>query len=484
MTENTDLKVIIGLEIHVQLTNLKTKMFCSCSSDYRGLEPNTVTCPVCMALPGTLPVLNKRAVEFAILLGLALKSAIQENTFFFRKNYFYPDMAKNFQISQYDKAGGVPIAVGGELTFSVDNKKKKINFTRLHMEEDPGRLTYEGSISSSPYALVDYNRHGSTLIECVTEPELESPEEARAFLKKLRSIVEHLGIANLSLDGSMRVDANISYEGHSRVEIKNISSLKEVERALKYEMMRQKQKIKAGTKITRETRHWDEVRRVTISLRTKETEMDYRYFPEPDLVPIHIDKKMLEDIRSKLPELPDARVLRFQEEYKIPIYDSEVLVGSKAFADFFEACVGLYEDPKIISNWLMGDVSRRLNEKNIEIEESKLTPAILVEMIKMIDDGKITGKIAKTLIKDMLDGKNPSKLVKAKKVKRISDKTTIKEIIEKVFTEQKKAVQDVKEGTNPRSFEFLVGQVMRKTRGQADPEVTRTLITKKLEEDA
>ncbi|MHA1791036.1 MAG: Asp-tRNA(Asn)/Glu-tRNA(Gln) amidotransferase subunit GatB [Promethearchaeota archaeon] len=480
MTSDDELKVIIGLEVHIQLTKLKTKLFCGCTSDYRGKAPNTTTCEVCLALPGTLPVLNERAIDFAILLGLALESEIQENTFFFRKNYYYPDMAKNFQISQYDKAGGVPICIGGKLNLMFGKKKKVIRFSRLHLEEDPGRLTYEGSIASSPYTLVDYNRHGCALVEAVTEPDLESPEEARFFLKKLRSIVEHLGIADLSLDGSMRCDANISIKGNPRVEIKNISSAKEVERALKFEIMRQKQKIKAGASITMETRHWDEVRRVTLSLRTKETEKDYRYFPEPDLVPIHISREHVDDVRKKLPELPDARMKRFITQYKIPEYDAGVLVSSKAMADFFEETIKLHDNPKIIANWLMSDVSRRLNELNADINETKLEPAAIAEMLTLIDNGKISGKIAKKWIKDLINGVS-TKLLLKKYGSKISDENVLLPIVEKIVSANPKIIKEVLEGKNPRVFEFLVGQVMKETKGQADPEITRNLLRKKLE---
>jgi len=477
MVTDEEFEVVIGLEVHVQLTKLRTKMFCSCSSDYRGKDPNTVTCAVCLGLPGTLPVLNKRAIEFAMLLGLALKSEIQEHMFFFRKNYYYPDMTKNFQISQYDKAGGVPICVGGELTFNLGNEKKTVHFRRVHLEEDPGRLQYDGSISTSPFVYVDYNRNGSTLVECVTEPELKSPEEARVFLKKLRSIIEHLGIADLSLEGSMRCDANISYKGHSRVEVKNISSMKEIERALNFEMMRQKQKIKSGQDIVQETRHWDEVRRVTISLRTKETEKDYRYFPEPDLVPITISPAEIQRVEGILPELPDARVQRFITQYGIPAYDAEVLVDSKAMADFYEATVQLYDDSKDVSNWLMGDVSRRLNEDNLDISETKLTPEALVQMLQMIKEGEITGKIGKGLVNaGMLDGQMPADIAKAQDVKRIDDEDLLQQVCNDVFAENTSVVEDIKSGKNPRAFEFLVGQVMKKTKGQADPEIARKCI--------
>ncbi|MHA1684339.1 MAG: Asp-tRNA(Asn)/Glu-tRNA(Gln) amidotransferase subunit GatB [Promethearchaeota archaeon] len=474
-----DLEVMIGLEVHIQLTGLKTKLFCGCTSDYRGKEPNTTTCEVCLALPGTLPVLNEGAVRSAILLGLALESEIQENTFFFRKNYFYPDMAKNFQITQYDKAGGVPICVGGTLTFMMDNVKRAIHFSRLHLEEDPGRLSYIGSIGTSPYALVDYNRHGCTLVEAVTEPELKSPAEARAFLNKLRSIVEHLGIADLSLDGSMRCDANISFKGHDRVEVKNISSAKEVERALKYEMMRQAQKIRANQEIVMETRHWDEVRRVTMSLRTKETEKDYRYFPEPDLVPIHITQNLIDDVKKTLPELPDARMKRFKKDYNLPEYDAGVLVISKAMADFYEETLSLFNEPKLVANWLMGDIQRRLNEISVGIGETKLTPRALADMINLIKEGTISGKIAKKWVKGILEGDTIKKLLK-RFGSKITNPEELQPVIDKVFKENESVVKEVIEGKNPRTFEFLVGQIMKATRGQADPEKTRQLINEKL----
>ncbi|MBD3187114.1 Asp-tRNA(Asn)/Glu-tRNA(Gln) amidotransferase subunit GatB [Candidatus Bathyarchaeota archaeon] len=479
MVNQGELEVIIGLEVHIQLTKLRTKLFCGCTSNYRGKPPNTTTCEVCLALPGTLPVLNKSAVDYAILLGLALDSKVQGETFFFRKNYFYPDMAKNFQITQYDKAGGVPICVGGELLFSTKTGERKIRFSRLHLEEDPGRLSYDGSIVSSPHALVDYNRHGCTLIEAVTEPDMRSPEEARAFLKKLRSIVEHLGIADLSLDGSMRCDANISFKGYQRVEIKNISSVKEVERALKFEMMRQKQKIKAGGKIVMETRHWDETRRVTMSLRTKETEKDYRYFPEPDLVPLKIGKEYIEEIRDSLPELPDARRTRFVEEYGIPEYDATVIVSSKAMADFFEETCKIHHDPKNVSNWLMGDISRRLNELNVDIEETKLDANVLAGMLDLIKEGTISGKIAKKWIKGLLNGESVTSLLK-KFGSKITDEAELLPIITDVIAQHPDTVQEVIDGDNPRTIEFLIGQVMRKTKGQADPEITRTLMEEEI----
>ena len=282
--------VIIGLEVHIQLTNLKTKLFCSCNADYRGAEPNSHNCPICLGLPGSLPVINERAIEFATRLALALDSKINDSMFFFRKNYFYVDLPKGFQISQYNKAGGRAFADRGNITVKINGNKKEIRLNRIHLEEDPARLVHKGSIATSPYTLVDYNRSGVCLIEIVSEPVIRSPEEAREFLKQLRSIVQYTRISNLDLTGAARVDANISIKGHERSEVKNISSFKEVERALKWEIQRQRNLLKRGKKLTQETRHWDDKRRITISLRMKEFEEDYRYFPEQDLVPITIDK--------------------------------------------------------------------------------------------------------------------------------------------------------------------------------------------------
>ena len=328
--------VIIGLEVHIQLTNLKTKLFCSCNNDYRGQDPNTHTCPICLGLPGALPAVNKDAIEFATRLALALGCAINDSTYFFRKNYFYPDMSKNYQISQYNKAGGRAFADGGKITIKLNNKKKDLQLNRIHLEEDPARLVHKGSIATSPYTLVDYNRSGVTLIEVVSDPVMKSPEEAREYLRQLKSIVQYTGISDLDLEGSCRVDANISIKGHARSEVKNINSFREVERALKWEIQRQKNLLKRGKELIQETRHWDDKRRITISLRTKEFEKDYRYFPEQDLPPFEIDQKFIEEIKNKLPEMPKARSNRFQKEYGLAEFDAEILVLDKDIADFYE----------------------------------------------------------------------------------------------------------------------------------------------------
>jgi aspartyl-tRNA(Asn)/glutamyl-tRNA(Gln) amidotransferase subunit B len=439
-----------------------------------------VVCPVCLGIPGALPVLNERAVDCAVMAALALNCKVSKRMFFFRKNYFYPDMPKNFQISQYDRAGGVPLAVNGYLHIQVDGKRKEIRISRVHLEEDPGKLVHLGTIDESPYTLVDYNRAGMALLEIVTEPDLNSPREARIFLQRLRSILEHLGVFDGSLEGAMRCDANISLAGGTRVEIKNISSFKEVERALSFEIIRQRDMLKKGLGVKRETRHWDETRRITITLRTKEEEQDYRYFPEPDLVPIVIAEDFVKEIGAKMPELPESRIERFVETYGLPRYDAEVLVSSKALADFFEECVKLHNKPKEISNWMMSDLLRYLYENDLELHESKITPKHLVEMIKLIEDGVISGKIGKRILPEMvLMGQHPNKIVKEEELIKIDSREKLEEIADKVFAENQKAVEDAL--TDEKAAHFLVGQLMKETMGKADPQLANRIIREKLE---
>ncbi len=475
----TEGAVRIGLEVHTQLTSLKSKLFCGCSSDYRGKEPNSMVCPVCLGLPGSLPVLNAKAVEYAVMAALALDCKVSERMFFFRKNYYYPDLPKNFQITQYDRAGGVPLAVGGHLYIEDQKKRKKINISRVHLEEDPGRLVHIGPIDQSLYTLVDYNRSGITLLETVTDPDMDSPREARIFLQKLRSVLEHLGIFDGSLEGAMRCDANISLTGGTRVEVKNISSFKEVERALGFEISRQKGLVERGGVVKRETRHWDETRRITVSLRSKEEEQEYRYFPEPDLTPIELTEDFIEKIRAGMPELPDDRMKRFVAAYGLPRYDAEVLVGSKALADFFEECVQLYNKPKDISNWMMSDLLRYLYENDLELHESKISPAKLVEMIRLIDKGLISGKLAKTLLpKVIVTGKAPSEIVEEERMFKISDSNYLQEVVDKIFAENPKAVQDAL--TDEKAVHFLIGQLMKATHGKADPSLAGRIVNETL----
>jgi aspartyl-tRNA(Asn)/glutamyl-tRNA(Gln) amidotransferase subunit B len=439
--------IIIGLEVHIQLTNLKTKLFCSCSTDYRGEEQNTHVCPICLGLPGSLPVVNKMAIEFATRLALALDCKINNEMYFFRKNYFYPDMSKNFQITMYNKAGGKAFGDGGKIIIKLDGKKKDIMLDRIHLEEDPARLVHKGSIATSPYTLVDYNRSGVTLIEIVSDPVMNSPEEAREYLRQLKSIVQYTGIADLDFEGSCRVDANISIKGHARSEVKNINGFKEVERALKWEIQRQKNLLKRGKELFQETRHWDDKRRVTIGLRKKEFEKDYRYFPEQDLVPIRIDQKFISRVKKELPEMPNDRMKRFQNEYKL------------------SDC-----------NWLMGEISRWLNDNNKSIKETQLTPKILIDLIKNINNGKITGKIAKTYVDVMMKGTEIIEIMKKSGKKRISDKDKITKVVKEVLEENYKIVEDYKK--NPKALQALIGKCMQKTKGQLDPKITKDIMLK------
>ncbi|MFX0187004.1 MAG: Asp-tRNA(Asn)/Glu-tRNA(Gln) amidotransferase subunit GatB [Candidatus Hodarchaeota archaeon] len=471
--------IIIGLETHIQITNLKTKLFCSCNSDYRGARPNTHTCPICLGLPGSLPVVNKRAIEFATRLALALGCDINESFWFFRKNYFYPDMSKNYQISQFHKAGGSAFADGGKITIKLDGKKKDLKLNRIHLEEDPARLVHKGSIATSPFTLVDYNRSGVTLIEIVSDPVMKSPEEAREYLRQLKSIVQYTGISDLDLEGSCRVDANISIKGHARSEVKNINSFKEVERALKWEIQRQKNLLKRGKELIQETRHWDDKRRITIGLRTKEFEKDYRYFPEQDLPPFEIDKKFIKEIKDKLPEMPKARSIRFQKEYGLSEFDAEILVIDKDIADFYEEGVKSQksfqlDDYKQFCNWLKGDISRWLNFNKKHIRETKLKPKQVIDLINFIKQGKITGKIAKSYINEMMKGTSISEIMKKTGKKRIADEEKIISIVRDVIKENKSIVEDLKK--NPKALEALIGKCMQKTRGQLDPEKTREII--------
>ena len=478
--------VIIGLEVHIQLTYLKTKLFCGCNADYRGAEPNTFNCPICLGLPGSLPTINKKAIEFATRLALALDCKINDSTYFFRKNYFYVDLPKGFQISQYNKAGGKAFADGGKITVKKNGIKKDIELNRIHLEEDPARLVHKGSIATSPYTLVDYNRSGVCLIEIVTEPVIGSPEEAREYLKQLKSIVQYTGISDLDLTGAARVDANISIKGHKRSEVKNINSFKEVERALKWEIQRQRNLLKRGKELTQETRHWDDKRRITISLRTKEFEEDYRYFPEQDLVPIIITNEFIQEVKDELPEMPSERSIRLGRDYNLSEFDSDNLVLDKEIADFYED--GVNSDPsfgsqefKQFCNWLINDVFRYLNEQNKTLEDTKLQPKQIADLINHIREGKITTKIAKSFMDEIMKGISISKIIDTKGKKRISNEDIIEKKCEEVIKENPRIVQDL--STNPKAIEALIGKVMGKTKGQVDPGITRRIMNKLLKKE-
>ncbi|UXD21251.1 glutamyl-tRNA amidotransferase subunit B [Ignicoccus pacificus DSM 13166] len=468
----------IGLEVHVQLTALKTKLFCSCPSDYRDKPPNTNVCPVCLGMPGALPLLNERAIDMAISLCLALNGKVSEKVVFARKHYFYPDLPKGFQISQYTALGSSPVCIGGQVKINVDGKDKVIRIRRIQIEEDPGRLVWPQGFSSK-YVLVDYNRSGIALMEIVTEPDMSSPKEARAFLEKLRSILEHLGICDCSLEGSMRADANVSVPGGERVEVKNIGSPKDVEKALTFEIVRQSTIIKQGGKVARETRHWDAGKRVTIASRSKEEEADYRYMPEPNIPPTLISPERVQRIRESLPELPDERARRFVREYGLSEYLAKVLTSSKALADTFEEVARAVGDYQRVANFLVVEYLRRVKEFNLELGEG-LKAEHLKELFQLIDSGKITLNQAKEVVfpEMLLSGKPPSEIAKEKGLFVVRDEEKLREVIREVMEKNPKAVEDAKK--SKKAINFLVGQVMKATRGKADPKLVRKLIEEML----
>jgi aspartyl-tRNA(Asn)/glutamyl-tRNA(Gln) amidotransferase subunit B len=475
---------VIGLEIHVQLST-KTKAFCSCPADVFELPPNTAICPVCTGQPGALPVPNEEMIRFAVKTALALNCKIHKYSRFDRKNYFYPDLPKGYQISQYF----YPIATEGFLEIDGDEGRKKVRIRRLHLEEDAGKLVHEGdSITRASYSLVDMNRCGVPLIEIVTEPDISSPREARVFMEKLRSIVRYLGVSTGDMEkGALRCDANISVvdtetgRQSNRVEVKNMNSFRFVEKALEYEFERIVKAMERGEDVERETRGWDMTTKTTVSMRGKEEESDYRYFPEPDIPPVVLSDEYLEEVKKELPELPDEKAERFMREYDLPEYDAKVLTSSKELAEFFEECVKVVNRPKDLSNWIMTEVLRELNERNIEITESKLTPQHFADLFKLMDEGKISIKIAKEIFPEVFEtGKMPSQIVEEKGLVQISDEKLIEELVKKAMEQNPKAVQDYKSGKK-KAAGFFVGYVMRETKGKANPELTNRIIQKLLE---
>lgn len=475
MSEKTK-NVKIGLEVHCQLTSLNTKLFCNSPSDYRNKTPNTNICPVCIGTPGSLPVLNRKALQYATMVSLALKFKIPEKMFFFRKNYFYPDMSKNFQITQYDRAGGVPFAINGYI--NLDNGKK-IRIGRMQLEEDPAKLHYEGTIITSKETLVDYNRAGIALIEIVTEPDIETPAEAREFLNKLTSILEHLKVSDLALDGSVRCDANISHKGGKRVEVKNISSFKEVERALKFEMTRQTNLSSKGIIINQETRHWDDIRRITISLRLKADEQDYRYFPEADLVPVTLTKSYIEKIKKEMPELPLEREKRFQKQYNHSNEISQVLVKDKFLADYSEESSKLSKDSREVGILLAVYLPPFLNETGKDLKSLNVTPKHFAELADMVYTSEVSRRSSKTIFIEMLQtGRKPIDIVKEKGLGSISDTKFIENIVEEIFKENPQAVNDAIK--DAKTINFLLGKLMQKSQGRIDPKIATELIKKRL----
>jgi len=486
-------ETIIGLEVHVQLLT-KSKMFCRCSADYASAPPNTHVCPVCLGMPGVLPTINKRAIEYAIMTALALNCTIPEHTRFDRKNYPYPDLMKGYQISQYDN----PLSRNGWLTIEVDGKSKRIGITRVHQEEDVAKLFHRIDPDGETYSLVDVNRSGVPLMEVVSEPDMRSPEEAREYLMKLRSILQYLGVSTGNMEeGSFRCDANVSIRPVGttkfmpKVEVKNMNSFRAVFRALAYEVERQKKVAEEGRRLVQETRGWVEEKGATVSQRSKEYAHDYRYFPEPDLPPMEFSRALVDEIRSRLPELPDAIRDRFMSQYNLSGYDANLLTVSRAMADYFEACLkllpagtGADKKAKTVANWLLGEFTRLLNATNIEIKDAKVEPRHLVEMLDLIDKGTLSTKMAKEVFEDMFhSGKKASLVVQEKGLAQISTTTELETVVGRVIAANSQAVADYKQGKET-ALKFLVGQVMKATKGQANPQMVNELLRRMLAKDS
>lgn len=476
-------EAVIGLEVHTELQT-KTKIFCSCRTSF-GADPNTNVCPVCLGLPGVLPVLNKKVLEYAVRAGLALNCEISRFSKFDRKNYYYPDLPKNFQTSQFD----LPICEHGYLDVEVEGEKRRIRITRAHMEEDAGKLVHHGtSITDSDYSLVDYNRTGTPLLEIVSEPDMRSAKEAVAYMEKMRAILQYVGISDCRMEeGSLRCDANVSVrpvgqkELGTKTEIKNINSFKGVERAIEYEAMRQAELLEDGGKVVQETRTWDEKEGVTKSMRTKEEANDYRYFPEPDLVPFTVSDEYIENIRKSLPELPDARKERYMKEFGLSSENAVFMTNDKATADYFEAAVDAGADPKACVNWLMGEFASQLSTDGIEIAKAPVSAENLAALLKLISKGTISGKIAKKVFATMWkEGGNPEEIVKAQGLVQISDTAELSKLVDEVVGKNPKAVEDFKAGKK-KAVGALVGQIMKATKGKANPRVINELLNKKLQ---
>ena len=488
-------ETVIGLEVHVQLLT-QSKMFCSCRADYQTAAVNSRVCPVCLGLPGTLPVINRKAVEYTIMTGLALNCRIPSYSKFDRKNYPYPDLMKGYQISQYD----LPLAVDGHLDIEVDGHTSPIAIERVHLEEDVAKLQHRASSNGDSYSLVDVNRSGVPLMEVVSAPDLSSPEEARTYLTTLHSILQYLGVSTANMqDGSFRCDANISLrpagstEYGTRSEVKNMNSFRSVYLALNYEVERQRKILDEGGRVIQETRGWLDDRNITVSQRSKEYAHDYRYFPEPDLPPLVIDPAWVEEIKDRIPELPVQRRTRMVQEYGLPEYDAGLLTGSKAMADFYEAAVAARPQPgqpagdaldrfaKNVSNWILGDLSRLLNLENMNIDESKVSPARLAELIGLVDSETISVTMAKTVLEEAFQsGEAPAKIVQDRGYSQISDSDSVEAAVRQAIEANPKAVDDYMQGKETAS-RFLVGQVMKITRGQAKPELASELVRRTLE---
>jgi aspartyl-tRNA(Asn)/glutamyl-tRNA(Gln) amidotransferase subunit B len=473
-------ETVIGLEVHVQLATA-SKMFCACAVEF-GAPPNTRTCPVCLGLPGSLPVLNRRAVELGLRTAVVLGCRVQPESRFHRKNYYYPDLPKNYQISQYQYAGHPPLATAGTLEIGNGDGSRRIGIRRVHLEEDTGKLLHAVGRS-----LVDYNRSGTPLMEVVTDPDLRSAEEARLFLTQLRATLQFAGVTSGRMEeGTLRCDANLSLRlrpggpDGTRTEVKNMNSLRSVERALRFEEARQREQLGRGEPVIQETRHWDEQRGITFSSREKEEAQDYRYFPEPDLVPLFVDDAWVATVRAGLPELPEAKRRRYVQVLGLPEHDARVLTAMPATASFFEETLRRFSEPKIVANWLTGDVAAYLNAEGKEIEEASISPAGLAELLKLLDEGTLSGRLAKDVLDEMLrTGRSAGEIVRDRGLVQISDEAALAEMVDGVIAEHPGPVAEVRAGKD-KAVAFLVGQVMKRSRGRANPELVNRLLRDRL----
>ncbi|MFZ5586022.1 MAG: Asp-tRNA(Asn)/Glu-tRNA(Gln) amidotransferase subunit GatB [Thermodesulfobacteriota bacterium] len=473
-------EAVIGLEVHAQLLT-ESKIFCGCSTKF-GQPPNTNVCPVCLGMPGVLPVLNRKVVEFTIRAGLATHCAIAERSIWARKNYFYPDLPKNYQVSQYE----LPLCTGGHLDITVDGQAKRIGITRIHMEEDAGKLVHD---PTQPLSYVDFNRTGTPLMEIVSEPDLRTPEEAAAYLKALRDILVYLGICDGNMEeGSFRCDANVSIRPvgqdafGTRAELKNMNSFRNVQKAIEYEIRRQRAVIDDGGSVIQETRLWDAGANKTVSMRGKEEAHDYRYFPDPDLLPLIVDQAWVERVRGELPELPDQKRARFVAMYGLPHYDAGVLTMSRPLADYFEAVVQAGAGPKAAANWIMSELLGALNAEGKEITASPIAAGQLAALISMVESGELSGKLAKQVFGEMMQsGQDPAAVVAEKGLKQVSDEGPLRQALQKIFAANPGQVADYKAGKD-KLLGFFVGQAMKATKGQANPQVLNDLVKKMLGE--
>ena len=474
-----DYEAVIGLEVHAELST-KTKIFCSCSTEF-GAEPNTHVCPICMAMPGTLPVLNEKVVEYAVKAGLATNCKISQDSKNDRKNYYYPDLPKSYQISQFDK----PLCENGYVEIEgLDGNIKKVRLLRIHIEEDAGKLNHDDFAGGS---LVDLNRAGVPLIEMVSMPDLSSAEEADRYLKKLKSILEYIEVSDCKMEeGSFRADVNVSVKKKTdtklgtRTEMKNMSSFRSISRAIEYEIERQIDVLEAGGVVEQETLRWDDVSGKTFSMRNKEDSQDYRYFPEPDLVAIKLSDEYIENIKKNLPELPESRYERYRNEYELSEKDAKILVSSKYLSNLFEEASKICKNHKAVSNWIISDISRILNEKELEPNQIPFTAEHLANMVSLIDKGTISSSIAKKVLEEMFENpREPEEIIKEKGWAQISDEGAIKEIVLKILDENAQSVADYKAGKD-RALGFLVGQAMKATKGQANPQLLNKLFIEEI----